>query len=159
MALQLLYRVLAFSTNSFHLLLSWARVNYNFSSWNYLASGSTVISEGMWKWLWSNCFTIPSLSLDRQRKASETFGRDCQSPAQNLRHCLSCPPFVLYGFMSWCVDTGQFHFSLYIRRLNLNWATVRAGSDLLWSQMLGAMHVVKSTQECDKPHSSNNRIL
>ena len=26
MALQLLYRVLAFSTNSFHLLLSWARV-------------------------------------------------------------------------------------------------------------------------------------
>jgi len=29
--------------------------------------------EGMWKWLWCNCFTIPSLFLDRQRKPWKPF--------------------------------------------------------------------------------------
>ena len=36
-ALQLFYRVLAFSTNSFHLLLSWARV-FQFGTFNFCIS-------------------------------------------------------------------------------------------------------------------------
>ena len=44
MALQLLYRVLAFSTNNFHLLLSWARV-FQFGTFIFCISFLTSSSQ------------------------------------------------------------------------------------------------------------------
>ena len=55
MSLQLLYRVLAFSTNSFHLLLSWARV-FQFGTFIFCTSFLTSSPPAC---LWSSCW--PSL--------------------------------------------------------------------------------------------------
>ena len=44
MALQLFYRVLVFSPNSFHLLLSWARV-FQFGTFNFCVSFLTSSTQ------------------------------------------------------------------------------------------------------------------
>ena len=102
MALQLLYRVLAFSTNSFHLLLSWARV-FQFGTFIFCISFLTSSPPAcVWSSCWPSWYGFPGVNCLYHSRTLHPF--IVTEPAQSL-----CSDEV------YCVLTFYYFIQLLVR--------------------------------------------
>ena len=94
MALQLLYIVLAFSTNSFHLLLSWARV-FQFGTFIFCISFLTSSPAAcLWSSCWPSWYGFPGVNCLYHSRTLHPF--NVTEPAQSLCSVEFCYVITFY---------------------------------------------------------------